>query len=283
MQKNEQIALGWIGLSEGGYVNNKKDPGGATDRGITQRTYDAWNKTKGVPLQSVRGITKTEANQIIIENYFKPVKFNELPDGLDYAMADYAVNSGPARAIKELQRIVGVSADGIIGNQTMQAIKQKTNSPAMLRKVIETLCKKRMEFLKVVKHPTTGARLWDTFGTGWFRRVMGEHAGVQDRDTGVIDRAVNLAQGSTIVEEPKPFETAKAPEPEPADTPLKDSATVGAAVSLSGVLTAATAALGPLGGLHPVAQGIAAAGIIVALLAGLYVMRNRIRAVSVGL
>lgn len=59
MKQNQAVVLGWIGLSEGGYVNYPKDPGGATDRGITQRTYDAWNRLHGRPLRPVRGISKT--------------------------------------------------------------------------------------------------------------------------------------------------------------------------------------------------------------------------------
>ena len=34
-------------VHEGGYVNHPKDPGGATNKGITQRTYDAWCKRQG--------------------------------------------------------------------------------------------------------------------------------------------------------------------------------------------------------------------------------------------
>ena len=116
MKQNQAVVLDWIGLSEGGYVNHPKDPGGATDRGITQRTYDAWNRLHGRPLRPVRGISKDEANAILVSQYFAPVKFDQLPSGLDYAVVDFAVNSGTSRAAKELQKLLGVAADGIIGN-----------------------------------------------------------------------------------------------------------------------------------------------------------------------
>ena len=277
MKQNRSKVQAWIGLSEGGYVNNPKDPGGATDRGITQRTYDAWNKQNNRPVRSVRGISKEEAETIIFEQYMKPVGFDELPNGLDYAMADYSVNSGPARAVKELQRIVGVSADGINGPKTQSAVKAKTVTTAQLRSLIIELCNRRMAFLKVAKHPKTGALLWNTFGTGWKRRVMGEQDGVQDRDTGVIDRAVKMAANETVSSPVKVFASAKAPEPDAPETVAQDPASVGTVVSGAGVLTAAGAILGPLGNLHPVAQGIAVVGLVVALLAGAYVMRARVR------
>ena len=58
MKQNQAVVLDWIGLSEGGYVNHPKDPGGATDRGITQSTYDAWNRLHGRPLRPVREILR---------------------------------------------------------------------------------------------------------------------------------------------------------------------------------------------------------------------------------
>ena len=40
-------------INEGGYVNNKHDKGGKTNYGVTQATFNAWNKLKGRPLRAV--------------------------------------------------------------------------------------------------------------------------------------------------------------------------------------------------------------------------------------
>ncbi|WP_330220503.1 glycosyl hydrolase 108 family protein, partial [Sulfitobacter sp. HI0129] len=40
-RENFSIVQPWVLAHEGGYVNNRKDPGGATNMGIIQRTYDA--------------------------------------------------------------------------------------------------------------------------------------------------------------------------------------------------------------------------------------------------
>ncbi len=203
MRENRAQVQAWIGLSEGGYVNHPRDPGGATDRGITQATYDAWNRAGKRPLKPVRGITKAEAEDIIAFQYMDPVRFDDLPSGLDYAMADYAVNSGPARAVRELQRIVGVEADGVMGVRTLAALRRFDDE-----QLITTLCLKRMAFLR-------GLKTFDTFGKGWTARVMGARDGVQMDDVGVIDRAVRLARGHEVVPPPRPVGPGKTRDPEP--------------------------------------------------------------------
>ena len=114
MKQNQKIVLGWLGLSEGGEVNHPDDPGGHTNHGVTQVTLNAWRKVNGLGKQSVSHLTKAEADTIFIDNYFRPVWFDRLPSGLDYAMADYSVNSGASRPIKALQKIVGAKADGVL-------------------------------------------------------------------------------------------------------------------------------------------------------------------------
>lgn len=144
---------------EGGYVNHAKDPGGATNKGITQKTYDAWNKRQNKPARGVKQITDAEVAAIYKAQYWDKVQADDLPTGLDYAVFDFAVNSGPARAAKFLQRIVGVSQDGIIGAQTLAAAQGMVTAS-----VIRKLCDDRLSWLKRLKH-------WGTFGKGWTRRV----------------------------------------------------------------------------------------------------------------
>ena len=197
MKQNQEAVLGWIGLSEGGYVNHPKDPGGATDRGITQSTYDAWNKRRGVKKRSVRGISKEEADQIIVSQYFVPVQFDQLPPGLDYAVADFAVNSGPRRAILELQKLLpGIDRDGVMGNKTLAAVEA-----ANLQDLIAAYGKARMAYLR-------GLKTWSTFGKGWSIRVEGKTPGFQVLDIGVIDRATMMARKSVanVADIPPPVE-----------------------------------------------------------------------------
>ena len=159
MKENYAKSLAAVLAHEGGWSDHPLDKGGATMRGVTQAVYDAFRETRGLPLRSVRYITDSEVGIIYANQYWNKVKADDLPSGIDYAVFDFAVNSGPSRAIKYLQMCLGVSADGVIGPVTMAAAKQ-----AEPRYVIMLLCDKRLAFLKSLS-------TWPTFGKGWARRV----------------------------------------------------------------------------------------------------------------
>lgn len=186
MEANFETETGWLLVHEGGYVNHPKDPGGATNRGVTQATYDGYRRRMNLAKRSVKEITMAEVMAIYKSQYWDVVKGDELPAGLDYAVYDFSVNSGASRAVKFLQELLGVKADGMLGNQTLGALAEF--SPEDMRELIQNYCEKRWNWMKTLK-------TWSTFGTGWTRRVMGEQLGVQDADTGVIDRAVKLSLG----------------------------------------------------------------------------------------
>lgn len=108
---------------EGGYDNNPKDPGGATKYGITHRTLAAHRGVPSVTPAQVKVLGKEEATEIYRKSYWIKSGGDLLPVGIDYMAFDYGVNSGPAQAIKSLQRVVGVAVDGIVGGQTVAAVK----------------------------------------------------------------------------------------------------------------------------------------------------------------
>src|SRR5690349_1648581 len=103
MRANFDASLAAVLHHEGGYVNHPRDPGGATNKGVTQKTYDNWRVDHGLPPQSVRLITPAEVMAVYKRRYWDAVKGDSLPAGLDYCLFDLAVNSGPVRAITFLQ------------------------------------------------------------------------------------------------------------------------------------------------------------------------------------
>lgn len=185
MRDNLQRSLDLVLAHEGGYVDHPKDPGGATNLGITIGTLSE-HLGRPATRSDVRSITRFTADRIYTANYWDRARCNDLPLGLDYAVFDFAVNSGVSRAVRTLQRILGLKDDGVIGAKTMAAIKAGGTIT-----LIEALCAERMKFLRGLKN-------WRTFGKGWKRRVMGDEDGVQDRDTGVIDRACRMALNMTV-------------------------------------------------------------------------------------
>jgi lysozyme family protein len=143
---------------EGGYVDHPSDPGGATNLGITIGTLRAW-RGKPTSKLDVKLLTKIEAMAIYRNKYWDAVKGDALPAGIDLAVFDWAVNSGPMPAVKALQRVLGVPADGYIGKVTLEKI-DKTDT----KLIINALCQARGSFFQRLK-------TFKVFGKGWMRRV----------------------------------------------------------------------------------------------------------------
>ena len=92
--------------------------------------------------------------------YWDKVWGDKLPSGLDYAMYDFAVNSGPFRAISVLQKLVGTAQDGVMGTQTFNAV-QNANVGALIGQYSAA----RQKFLQ-------GLSTYSVFGKGWSARVV---------------------------------------------------------------------------------------------------------------
>jgi lysozyme family protein len=151
-------ALELILRHEGGYVDHPLDPGGATNLGITRATLASW-RGRAVSKAEVRALSRTEAAAIYRERYWKAVRADELPPGIDLVVFDAAVNSGPGRAIRWLQAALDVAVDGLIGPETLAAARG-----AEPKALITAFSRHRLGFLKrLVTFPT--------FGRGWTRRV----------------------------------------------------------------------------------------------------------------
>ena len=158
MKENFDSALAAVLHHEGGYVNHPKDPGGMTNLGVTRRVWEEWT-SHPVNEADMRGLTPGMVEPLYRERYWRKVRGDELPPGVDLAVFDCAVNSGPGRAAMLLQQAIGVWPDGVIGPKTMAAIKA-----ADAKATVDRFCDLRLAFLR-------GLPTWSTFGKGWERRV----------------------------------------------------------------------------------------------------------------
>lgn len=159
MQSNFDHALKLVLAAEGGNDDDPHDPGGRTSRGITQREYDAYRRREGLPRGDVWRATDAEVKQIYHDSYWQPW-CDRFPAGLDYLYFDMAVNAGPMRATRLLQRALGVKADGHIGVVTLGAIEHETDMPALIR----AYSQQRANFYRSL-------RTFRYFGRGWMTRV----------------------------------------------------------------------------------------------------------------
>ena len=157
MKENFDKCLGMLLAHEGGYVNHPSDPGGMTNLGVTKRVYDEWIGRESTE-QEMRDLTPEDVAPIYKKNYWDRVKGDLLPSGLDWCAFDWAVNSGKSRPSKAIQRAVGATQDGAIGNQTLGLIAEK--DPKFIIDYVYTVRQAFYESLDDYKH----------FGRGWSRR-----------------------------------------------------------------------------------------------------------------
>ena len=158
MESNFFKSLDMVLKHEGGFVDHPEDPGGATNKGITHKTYSDF---LGRPLEDVdelKNIPDEHVQLIYKQGYWDKVKGDDLPSGVDFAIFDWAVNSGPGRAAKALQKAVGATQDGAIGPKTLEAVEA-----ADAAETVKAVADEREAFYR-------GLRTFDTFGKGWLRR-----------------------------------------------------------------------------------------------------------------
>ena len=154
---NFDVALQHVLKSEGGFVNHPSDPGGMTNLGVTARTWEDW--VGHAPSEKeMRALTAKDVAPLYKRKFWDAIKGDDLPAGVDYCVFDCAVNSGPGRAAKMLQEVVGVKPDGGIGPVTLAAVKSL--DPVEL---ISKYADKRLQFWQ-------GLSTFSTFGKGWTRR-----------------------------------------------------------------------------------------------------------------
>lgn len=162
---NFQACFDIVVAKEGGFVNHPKDPGGATNFGITMDTLKGWRRDDATPgndhvtVDDVRNMTLEEACDIYRTRYWNAMRCDELPAGIDLMVFDFGVNAGPARAAKMLQKVVGAEADGSIGPRTIAATKAGSS-----RAAISAMAQARLDYYR-------GLSTFGTFGNGWTNRT----------------------------------------------------------------------------------------------------------------
>ena len=158
MKENWDACFAMVLKHEGGFVNHPKDPGGMTNLGVTRTNWELF-LDHDVTEADMRALTPEMVKPFYKKNYWDRIRGDDLPSGVDYAAYDLAVNSGTGRAAKYLQQIAGVTADGVIGPRTIEAIKNFAAEDT-----VGEICNMRMDFLK-------NLNTFETFGKGWTIRV----------------------------------------------------------------------------------------------------------------
>jgi len=158
MNGNFEQCLALVLKAEGGFVDNPHDPGGMTNLGVTKETWESYIGRE-VDEQEMRNLGPLDVAPLYRKKYWDLAMCEDMPAGVDYCVFDAAVNSGVSQSIKFVQRALDVVIDGVIGPQTLGAIRQRDTE-----ELIEQICEERLQFLQSL-------RTWPTFGNGWSNRV----------------------------------------------------------------------------------------------------------------
>ena len=160
-------AMEFTSKAEGGFTN---DSGGKTNFGITQQTLDQYQEKMGRKMVSVNDINPEYAKKIAKDMFFDRVGLDILPEKVAIAVFDYGFNSGPSRAIKDLQRVVGTKPDGIIGRKTVSAIDGYIARNGEEQLISKIMGSRRNNYSRLVK---SSPQKYGQYAQGWENRVSG--------------------------------------------------------------------------------------------------------------
>lgn len=178
LRVSEEKTLKW----EGGYCDVPGDTGGETIFGIARNAnpnsgiwpildeykneLSPFDKSKYKELEDrclSNETFRNEMDTLYREKYWNAIKGDEIQSqDVANSLYDFAVNSGPSRAVKYIQRVLNVADDGILGNGTLSVINS-----AEPKELNNKLCDARAEFFKVIAQKGQNAK----FLKGWLRRV----------------------------------------------------------------------------------------------------------------
>lgn len=155
------LILSFVLKFEGGFTTLLDDPGGATNKGVTQATYNAYLKSKHLPKKSVKFITKDEVNEVYYDRYFLKCYADSFEFPLALVHMDAAVNFGVSKSLTLMKRTLGYKETTSI-KEVFKNVKGM-NQDSLARIYIDERIKERY---KIVERIPTSKR----FLRGWINR-----------------------------------------------------------------------------------------------------------------
>ena len=158
-------ALKLVLAYEGGYVNDPRDLGGETNKGITQRTYDSFRLSQQLPKLTVKNITNAEVANIYYNQYWLAAGCNLMDTKLALFVFDSAVNLGLTKVISYFQEIVGTK-EKTINAKMINDINYYIKKHSLEDLLFALLARRRASY---VTFATKGSQR--VFLQGWLNRL----------------------------------------------------------------------------------------------------------------
>lgn len=133
---------------EGGFVNDPTDRGGATNKGVTLATYEAYCKRKGYPrptVERLKNIPDAHWREIVKTMFWDKWKADDIhSQKVANILVDWVWGSG-IHGIKKPQALLGVKVDGIVGDKTLSAVNF-----ADPEELFDAIYQERVKFLNAI-------------------------------------------------------------------------------------------------------------------------------------
>lgn len=161
-----EILAPYIKKWEGGFANDPADRGGATNKGVTIATFEAYCKAKSLPrpnVERLKRMTDGEWLDILKTMFWDKWQADKIKSQkIANILVDWVWGSG-VYGIKIPQRILGVKQDGIVGDETLKALNAQ--EPDKLFQVIYEVRKKYLNDITISRPANK------RFLRGWLNRL----------------------------------------------------------------------------------------------------------------
>lgn len=147
---------------EGGFVDDPDDRGGATNCGVTLKTFRRhFGSSKDVT--DLKNMSYQQWRHVMKTGYWDVMKADLVTNqSLAEIMTDWCINSGTA-VIRKIQTVAGVKPDGLVGPKTLAAL-----NAADQKKMHERIWQaRRHHYEKIVADDPKQAK----FMNGWMNRL----------------------------------------------------------------------------------------------------------------
>lgn len=165
---NIDILLPWILSFEGGFSNHPSDKGGATNKGVTIATWRSVGYDKDgdgdIDVRDLKLISERDVRDRVLKpHYWDRWKADYITSqSVANICVDWVWGSGKP-GITGVQRLLGVTADGVVGPKTLQALNARDP-----RQLFDAIKRTRREFIAGIIRRSPSQKV---FESGWLRRL----------------------------------------------------------------------------------------------------------------
>ena len=157
MSEHFESSLAWVLAQEGGFAKLAKDE--ITNLGVKKTVWEEWTGKKKTEAD-MRKLKIADVAPLYRKNYYEATSCPKIVYPLSLCVFDFAVNSGPGRALQGLSYLSGVSLDTKMRDKMIATINELPDKKRFINQFLDW----RVNFLR-------NCRNYNLYGRGWEARV----------------------------------------------------------------------------------------------------------------